>query len=341
VLPDPPRRWPFTLVDTSDGLVIDVLPESGEATEALRRGDILLAVDGVPVEQLLARAMESTVASTDGSRRARALGALLKTADESLTFSVARDDVRHDLGLGTLPSGADPAAVARPPREFSWRRLEDGIGYLRIPTFTAPDAEAWNEATPEQRPDVIAPLTAKIRQAFAELADTRALILDLRGNTGGTDLLGMEVTRHLLPPGSTYFWLSAQAPGGRWRRPFPNGPPEGPDVPRYEGRLVVLIDDHTFSTSDNLCAALADSHPEVTFVGRPTGAGTGAPRAITRPRTGARVWACTMRVYSPDGTLTEGRGVAPDVPVRWSRADLLEEHDPDLQAALAVLAEAR
>lgn len=54
---------------------------------------------------------------------------------------------------------------------------------------------------------------------------------------------------------------------------------------------------------------------------------------------GARITLCTHRVYGPDGRLTEGRGTRPDVPVTWSRADLFAGRDPDLEAALSVLAE--
>jgi C-terminal processing protease CtpA/Prc len=79
-------------------------------------------------------------------------------------------------------------------------------------------------------------------------------------------------------------------------------------------------------------------HPDLTTIGRPTGAGTGAPRVVsTLPHSGARVTLCTQRVYGPDDRLIEGRGTVPDVPVAWSCADLREGRDPDLEAALDLL----
>ena len=41
-----------------------------------------------------------------------------------------------------------------------------------------------------------------------------------------------------------------------------------------------------------------------------------------------------MRVYRPRGELIEGRGTKPHVTVAWSRRDVLEGRDPDLDAAL-------
>ncbi|MFY9341127.1 MAG: hypothetical protein WAT39_01470, partial [Planctomycetota bacterium] len=71
----PFRRWPFTVVDTADGLVIDeVLPAWNDDPVGLTRGDVLLAVDGVVIGDLVAAAERRTNASTSGGRRAAALG---------------------------------------------------------------------------------------------------------------------------------------------------------------------------------------------------------------------------------------------------------------------------
>ena len=99
--------------------------------------------------------------------------------------------------------------------------------------------------------------------------------------------------------------------------------------------VVALIDAGCFSTTDNFLRALRDLHPAFTTVGRATGAGTGAPRAIaTLTHSGARITLCTMRVLGPRSGLIEGRGTQPDVPVTWTRADVIAGRDPDLEAAL-------
>jgi C-terminal processing protease CtpA/Prc len=329
------REWPFTVADTTDGVIIDAV---AAGTPDVQPGQTLITVDLRPVEVVIEEEQRRVDASTDGARRRHALRSMRRT-DASAVRCILKRPAGSllELELATLPAGDGPDPPARPPLETTHRRLEGDVGYLRVGSFLAPDAQAWAAATPEGRPALIEPLVTSYRQAFAELADTRALILDLRGNAGGTDLAAMEVARPLLPPGATYFQLQSRLDDGSWSQVSPHSLPPGPDVPRYERPLVVLVDEGTFSAADNLAAGLADNRPAARFVGRPTGGGTGAPRALTLARTGAVVYFCTQRVRGPAGELTDGRGVVPDVAVRWSRDDLLSGRDPDLAAALSLL----
>jgi C-terminal processing protease CtpA/Prc len=162
------------------------------------------------------------------------------------------------------------------------------------------------------------------------------LVLDLRRNPGGTELLGQELAGMLLPPGTTYFRLQSRDERGAWGMAYPHPVRSDPTAPPFDGPLLCLIDEWTFSVADNLAACLADTHPDVTFVGRPTGGGTGAPQPFELPASGATVALCTMRVYSPSRGLIEGRGTRPDVVVRLTREDLLTGRDADLEAALGL-----
>jgi C-terminal processing protease CtpA/Prc len=329
------RVWPFTVADTSDGVIVDAV---AEGTLDVLPGQSLIAVDRKPLDVVIDEETRRGFASTDGARRVKALRSMRQTDAASVRCILKRPTgTLLEVELATLPVESGPKPVARPPLETVHRRLESDVGYLRVGSFVAPDAQAWAAATPDGRPALIEPLVAGYRQAFAELADTRALILDLRGNRGGTDLAAMEVARLLLPPGAIYFQLQARLDDGGWSDVSSHGLPPGPDVPRYDRPVVVLIDEETFSAADNLAACLADDLPSARFVGRPTGGGTGAPRAIELTRTGAQVAFCTQRVRGPAGELTEGRGVVPDVEVRWSRDDVLSGRDPDLAAALSLL----
>ncbi|MFY9341534.1 MAG: S41 family peptidase [Planctomycetota bacterium] len=183
---------------------------------------------------------------------------------------------------------------------------------------------------------LVAAEAAAIHAAFAQVAGSKALLLDLRGNGGGTDLLGMAVASCLLPKDSVYYRLASRGWFG-WSRLSPHRlRVAGDDPPRFAGQLLVLIDEGVFSTTDNLCRCLDDLHPDVTFVGRPTGGGTGAPRqCVTLTHSGALITFCTMRVAGPRGELIEGRGTVPDVPVPRTRDGVLAGRDVDLAAALA------
>jgi len=211
--------------------------------------------------------------------------------------------------------------------------LANGIAFFRPGDFAPPEGSGFAEASPSRREEILADSYAELARTFASFEHARALILDLRGNLGGTDLLGQALVRYLVPPVFTYFSLSALH-GNGWSKPHPYVISAPAPEYSFHGRLVCLIDERTFSVADNVAACLRDLHPHVKFIGRNTGSGTGAPRPFVLPRTGTQVTLCTQRVYSPKGRMIEGVGVAPDIEVIRSRDDVLAGRDRALLTAL-------
>jgi C-terminal processing protease CtpA/Prc len=329
----PFRRWPFTVVDTAEGLVIDeVLPTWTQKPAGVARGDLLLEVDGVAIAQRIATAERRTNASTDGGRRRTALQSVWFNEGDPARYKVRRSDGTEAI-IEAAAAARHPEAEVR-VQGIESRKLEADVAYVRIPTFAYCDQKAWAAASADQRPGLLEQDIAAIRTAFASAAGCKAIVLDLRGNGGGTDLLGMEVAACLLPADSVYYQLASRGWFG-WSKPSPqrlhvNGTP-----PLFGGQLVVLIDEGVFSTTDNLCRCLDDLHRDVTFIGRPTGGGTGAPRpCVTLTHSGAVITFCTMRVYGPAGGLIEGRGTQPDVLVSRNRNDVIGGRDAELESAL-------
>jgi len=338
--------WPFTLFDAAEGVLVDRVHPALEGVPQLARGDRLVTVGGRPLEELVAHELGRVAASTPGARRRAALERVRLCRSGRLALGLERaDGTRYELACEPLGWSVAWGRNAVDADGVEWRRLPaaDGarLGYLRVGSFTAPDAEAWSRAEPGDRDGLIAGEVARLARAFDELGELDGLVLDLRGNGGGTDLLGQALTSHLLEPGYAFYALQSRR-DGRWGPITPIRPTAPAGLRRHAGPLAVLIDAGTFSAADNVASCLRDHHPDVAFVGRPTGGGTGAPRALEPLAcSGAVVTVCTMRVYRADGELIDGRGVEPDVPVRWTRADLLEGGDPDLAAAVDRLARRR
>jgi hypothetical protein len=331
------RRLPFTLADCREGLMVArVAPDLAGP----QRGDLLVALAGRPVADWLAEYERVTFGSTPGQRRHQAIGDLhwLEAARVACRFAIGEGGERT-LELRTL---ADEPAALRPEPEARQARVtwpRPGVAMLRIPTFAVDRWQEWLKAKPEEREPFLDETKRRFESCLQEVGTGKAttLILDLRGNSGGTDSLGIFLAERLLDGPFHYFLLSAQV-DGKWTPP--RGYEYGKEKPAHSwrGKLIALVDSGCFSTTDNFLRCLDDLHPDFTVVGRPTAGGTGAPRVIaTLPHSKAEITLCTHRVRGPKGELTEGRGTRPDVAVDWTRQDLLDGRDPDLEAALRLV----
>jgi len=303
--------------DLDGTLVLDRVGATAQAA-GLARGDIVLAVDGRPIEEALA-AVPAVLAggSTPEQRRAAAAEVVLSTRGEGLTVTVV--DARAQERTVTLRVPDDPPPPPPAPQgpRITGERLPSGLGLIRVPSFGDRD------------------LVAEFDAALDPLMDAPGLILDLRGNGGGNTFVSDPIAGRFLAAPFTYGreHFRLRLPQRGWRPHF-----DYRVTPRgelYTGPVILLIDGGCFSTAENFIVALVDVG-RATTVGRATGAGSGNPLPF-RLTGGARARFSTGDFRRNDGTPIEGRGITPDVPVAWTVDDLREGRDPDLDVAVGLL----
>lgn len=230
---------------------------------------------------------------------------------DGLAMAFERDDgtrIETSLkawGLSTAPS-------------VSHRTLPSGIGYIRLTSFS--------EA-----------LKAPLFAALATHADTPALILDLRGNGGGSGdmantlvgaflkhktALGEVVTRTGQPVTLGFgaykvIELERVAPGR---------------ADAYAGKLAILID-HDSASASELTAAALQSVGRATVVGEVScGCLLGFLGYAALPGGGALAYS-EIGFRTAKGDVVEGRGVLPDIVVERNLRDLRLGRDRTLEAA--------
>lgn len=211
---------------------------------------------------------------------------------------------------------------------------------------------------------------ALLDSAFRDLREqgTKALILDLRGNGGGVDEYGALLASYFVEQPFRYFdhiRLTTIAPSfATWPTrtfdavragtvPDPRGgfrvtpvhhPGVGEQRPAshpFLGKLVVLIDGGSFSTTADVAAQLR-SRERATFVGEETG-GTyegntsGLNALIVLPNSRLRLkimmYGYWNAVRPPD---KPGRGTLPDHMVAYRVGDLLRGRDLALERAISL-----
>jgi len=223
--------------------------------------------------------------------------------------SVSRDKhlevAYHSRGVVDEPPDAEPSAEERRERaafgrwvNFGFERVErlaGNVGYLEIRSFNF-DAAA---------------VDSTLASAMNFLANTDALIIDVRRNGGGEPSMVAAVCSYLLPPDlliNKFYWR----PQNRWDE-FRTGSVSG----RHYGArrpVYVLTSDQTFSGAEEFAYDLLTQRRGV-VVGDTTGGGA-HPGGMRRVTEQFGVWVPSGRAVNPvTGTNWEGTGVRPDVPV--------------------------
>ena len=302
------------------GLVVErVYPATPADRAGLRRADVITDVGGRDM-----RHIGSLFAAN------AALAEALRAGPAALT--VERGRVRFDLDV--VGGAVDFEAVAsRPYADL----LDDGVGYLHVPTFNA-------EAVAAEVHDAVRRLVA---------SGARSLVLDLRGNLGGRVLeAGLafaafgEGTWSVAVARGEEAWratahieATAAGPVAVARLRGVDGAALGEqrlvDPVRFMGPVVVLVGSENASAAEVLTAALVE-RVGARVVGERTAGNVEAVRAYDLPD-GSRVLVAIADLRSPSGASLVG-GVAPDVVARAEVRDLARGVDPPVAEARRLLA---
>jgi C-terminal processing protease CtpA/Prc len=292
------------------------------AAQVLATGDVIETIDGKPVAQLIADKRPITSGSTPEARDQRVVYTLA-FGDENTIAKLGVRDAKGSLREVELPrTVANLRAVFEQPAGAPhWKKLPGRVGYVNMMLLT----------------------TQEVPQMLADLADTKAIVLDLRGYAAGSLF---ALAPRLNVKGARY--------GAQFLRPHVHGEPNAGDpplrffqeiqpvpagTPVYAGKLVVLIDDRAISHSEHTCLFLAEAAP-VTFVGSPTHGANGDITALRLPG-GLRMWFTGQEVRWVDGRQLQKIGVQPQITVRPTLAGLRAGRDEVLERALAFLAKGR
>jgi hypothetical protein len=177
--------------------------------------------------------------------------------------------------------------------------LPPNIGYVKFNMFADPE---------------ICALTASAAMTF--LADSDALILDLRDNDGGMGGMSEFIASYLFAERThlnDVFWRPQNATKESWTLPYVPGK-------KFVGKPVfVLTSERTFSAAEDLCYALKNLK-RATLIGETTGGGA-HPIEFKRIDDHFTVIVPAGRSISPITNANwEGTGVEPDVKVSAAEA---------------------
>jgi len=308
-----------------EGKVIVLRVDSPALARQLQVGDEIVAVDGMPVRDYAEHNVAPFVsASTSQDRdvrlysyqflsgaaatpvRLRVRSASQVERDEMVTRSGYTDVSRNDTG--------------------GVRMLAGNVAYLAVTQFE-------NDAA-----------VKAFEQALPQIMQAKGLIIDVRDNGGGSSHFGYAILSYLsrkplVTSASDERAGEAvmRAQGGaviRWA-PMPSYPYIRKHEQVYSGPVAVLTGPKTFSAGEDFVLAF-ELMKRGKIIGRATAGSTGQPLMFGLPGGGmARV--CVKRDTYPDGRAFVGKGIAPDIEVAPTVADVRSGRDAALERALAEL----
>lgn len=311
-----------------------VVTEVGDTPELVQAGIAvgaeILEVDGVPLEDLLQQRLRRISASTPHDRRDRAYRSLLQGPVGRTATVTLREPNREPrtirLNRNLQQNRSAAPWLARPRLEY--RELEDGISYVALNSFGSDR------------------IVGEFDEHFDRIAASKALILDIRENGGGSTGNGFAIIARLIEDriAETSIWrtrlyrptFAAWGRPSEWHEGGDSGVIEPRGSPAFTGPVAVLIGPRTFSSAEDFLVPLKATKRAV-LVGSVTGGSTG--QHIRVPIYQADVLICTRWDRFPDGTEFVGVGVRPDVQVERTIEDVARGIDPALQAAIVALSD--
>lgn len=286
-----------------EGGLVTVLAPDGPASRAgIRPRDLILAIDGIPFTATAAFGPDGPIGAVRGEP-----GTVVR-----LTVQTGQAPPR-EIEVVREPISADAFNQVR-------AQLLPGhvVGYVEIPSFYVEDVDTKVQAAVE---------------TLLASGPLEGLILDVRANSGGYVHL-MRNTIALFHDGGSIGSTRGRAINEDQTIPT------GKTMPGMDGvPIVVLIGPDSASAAEMFAGGM-QVLGRAQLVGLPSAGNTENLYSYSYDD-GSRLLLATVAFQLPDGTLIEDRGVLPDryVEADWWRFPL--ESDPQVVAALDVIAGSR
>lgn len=189
---------------------------------------------------------------------------------------------------------------------FESKILPDNIGYLRFSNFAGF-------------------LEPKIKEAIELMKDTRGMIIDLRGNSGGEDEVAINLAGMLFDKETQLMITRTREGDDLYYKAKPKKNP-------FLHPVVILVDEQSGSASEQFAAGLQEA--ERAFVIGKTTEGEDLDADLKELPTGAYLLYAYGEPRTPNGIIIEGRGVIPNLEVTLTRESLLAGKDLQVEAAI-------
>ncbi|WP_321378796.1 S41 family peptidase [Rhizobium sp.] len=293
---------------------------------ALSPGDVIAGIDGKSVAEWF-----DPVYDYIGKSHSVVLDfSLWRFADVlPKVFTLRMDDGRQILI--DLTAATDGQAHGRfPANDVDIIRRDDGLVVIKVPAFDDPKYEQ------------------SAISAIRDATDAKAVLLDLRGNRGGSTPVNLLAAIMMTPYQGTMFTspmtIACNDAAGSHESSGPDfthlamryGPYTIQPLPNaWKGKIAVLADNYCGSAGEDFVLRFQQGGRGL-VLGETTWGSTGQPYFVGFPEFGMSFRVSTKREYFANGTPFEGVGVTPDRVIPLTREELRSGVDAQLEEAAKI-----
>jgi len=285
---------------------VDGAPDS---SSMLKRGDVVSAIDGVAVAELVRRWSPYYAASNEPTRLRDIARSMTRGACGPAALAVSRDGSTQEIKVErtAAPAASAPKPHDRPGETF--RKLSPDVAYLKLSSVKTAEAASYIESA----------------------AGTKGLIIDIRNYPSEFVVFSLGSRLMDRPTPFVHFTFGELANPGAFRwavQPLA----VQPAAPRYTGKIVILIDELSQSQSEYTTMAFRAA-PNAIVVGSTTAGADGNVSPIPLPG-GLRSMISGIGVFYPDKKPTQRVGIIADIEAKPTVQGIRSGRDEVLEAAL-------
>lgn len=308
-------------------VITRLLDEAAAKAVGLNVGDVILTIDGDPIQKGIERTGRLYAVSTPQAQQFRAMWMILAGAQASkakLNVRSADGKTREVEIERETPLAEYRRAVFDKTRRKTpvYEVLPSGFGYIDLARLQYADAD----------------------KAMDAMMKTPALIFDMRGYPNGTgwkiaprltskkNVIGAQFRRPMLE--AINLGTSDYSAGANFMFEQPLPPSTGE---AYKGKVVIVINAEAISQAEHTCLFIEAATP-VTFIGSPTNGANGDVTTMVLPGN-IQVNFSGHDVRHADGRQLQRLGIQPHLKVEPTLRGIREGRDEQLEAAIKFLQE--
>lgn len=195
-------------------------------------------------------------------------------------------------------------------------RFEDGIGYILIAGWGSDPA-----------------LAAAAHAALDSMLDAPGIIIDVRPNSGGDELVARRFASRFVAERAVYSKNRYRDPAAAdgWGPMYERVIEPAEEGKRYRGPVVVLMGPACMSSCESFLLMMRHG-AKAELIGEKSWGSSGNPKPIELS-CGVTVVLSCWQDLQPDGTTVEGKGIEPDVVV-VARSETMVNRDPVIDEGL-------